>query len=188
MTDIEYKFVDIIISKIPVNTPFMYYPLVDNLLPQVRPELDDQTFFELSELLGNRKIDVRKFLLENDYITCVNESYPKDALTETGKKVKELGGHKKYLEYLEKQTRKNFIIDFPKNYWYIVTICGVLFGFFTDIFKDNLKNTKFQTSQQDTTQLYKTIEILRDSVQYMLHQQKETLNNQKNLLPQQKNK
>lgn len=186
MTEYEYILADLVICKMPINQPFSFNGMYHNILIEKHDKYPQQTINEIHKLIVSNTSSIRTFCLEQGYIKCIDFSLPKDISEPAGKKAKELGGHTQYLEYLKKQQRKSFIIDFPKDYWYIVAIFAALFGFFTDIFKDNLKNTKSQTSQQDTTQLHKTIEILRDSVQYMLHQQKETLYIQKNALSQPK--
>ena len=74
----------------------------------------------------------------------------------------------------QNKTKPN-ALEITNKYWYIWTPLIFLIGYFADIFKDDVKSSILKNKSQDTTQLHRTIEVLRDSVQELLHQPKETL-------------
>jgi hypothetical protein len=185
MTEAESILADLVIKKMPINKPFIHRTFCSDILRNELNNYSPEMLKQLSILSIEKSSNTRDFLLRNNYLKTYDAT--RDISTEPGQKAQELGGHKQYLEYLRKQNRKKFIIDIPKNYWYFITPLAFFIGFFTDIYKDNLKSTKSQTQPQDTIRLYNTIETLRDSVQDLLRQPKETLYIQKNVLSQPKN-
>lgn len=185
MTESEYLLADIILLKIPINTEINFIGVQRNALLNQSDNFNPDTLAEMNKIITSESSAIQDFLLREKYINTIPPGI-KHILSDKGEKAQIKGGHKPYLEYLKKQNRKNFITDIPKTYWYILTPLAFLFGLFIDFFKDNLKSTTLQKPLQDTTQLYKTIEILQDSVQYLLHQPKETLYIQKNVLSQSK--
>ena len=178
MTELEYIFADLVLSDIPVNTPFEYYNVQTHTLLNKKDKLDEKTFLQLSELIANRKIDVRKFLLENDYIKCVNESYPKDILTDiVGKKAKELGGHNQYVAWKAKQDRQENWSKIPAKKWLTILVFTNLFTAFVAPYILLLLQ---EPKSIEGLKLQQQIQALRDSVQRNLYQPKETLNIEKN--------
>ena len=178
MTELEYIFADLVLSNIPVNTPFEYYNVQSNTLLNKKDKLDEVTFLKLSELIANRKIDVRQFLLENDYIKCVNESYPKDILTDiVGKKAKELGGHNQYLTWKAEQDRQDKWSKIPAKKW-LTTL--ILTNLFTAFVAPYILILLQEPKSREGLKLQQQIQALRDSVQRNLYQQKKTLYIQKN--------
>ena len=80
---------------------------------------DSDTFPRLAQICNGYPTGPRDFLLDEDYLECVNSNIPTDKLTEKGKKAKDLGGHLKYKEWETEEKRKKRIEDFPKRRWWI---------------------------------------------------------------------
>lgn len=185
MTDADYILADLIIKKMPVNQPFNLTVFCSNILEGESLEnYNPETLQQLSNAALKNSSAARAFLLEKGYLKVCDASIPKDISTESGQKAQELGGLKQYLDYLKKQNRKNFLIEFPKRYWYIVAIGGFLVGKSWDYVFSDISTIQTKNELQDTSRQDKTIQALRDSVQVLLRQPKETLYIQKNPLIQ----
>lgn len=186
MTEAEYILADLIILKMPINQPFSVTGLYHNILLGKHDLYSQETIDQIHKLVISNTSSIRDFLLRQEYISVHDYRLPKDISTPTGQKAQELGGHKQYLAWKAKQDKSKRFENLPNKYWYIWTPLLFFLGYFADIFKDDVKSSILKNKSQDTSQLHHTIEALRDSVQELLHQPKETLYIQQSPLTQPK--
>lgn len=138
MTEIEIRVSDMVISRMP-------YRSAVNTLPFIRGIMNEGYAFPdeiRNQIAQVEEGNIRKFLLEQEYIEPVNHSIPSDELVAKGKKAKELGGHHAYVKWESEEKKKKDFEDFPKKKWHIYEpvkhiintvislVVGAIFGYF----------------------------------------------------------
>lgn len=122
MTDTELILADLFISKMTFNQPVNTYPFFSGLAKYIDSQkFDSKTYSELCQMTINygSVTEIRKYLLDNDFITVTNVLNPSDTLTIKGKLAKDKGGIKEYEKWEEEETKKKRIEDFPKRKWFV---------------------------------------------------------------------
>ena len=69
-------------------------------------------------------------------------------LSETGEKAKDLGGIAKYNNFINKENKKKSFQDFPKTYWFFITLITYLLGLSTPTIQEFLKKRILLKSTQ----------------------------------------
>ena len=121
-------------------------------------------------------------MLDNSYIKVHDARFPKDIADDPGKKAKELGGHQQYLTWKAKQDKQSNWETIPAKRWLTILVLTNLFTAGLPILIGLLQEPKSTKGSQ----LQQEIQALRDSVQELLHQPKETLYIRQNPLSQSK--
>jgi hypothetical protein len=93
----------------------------------------------LNKLIKDGYADKRELPETIDHLAFL--SNPIYFITFEGKMFLESGGYKN-------ERRKKWIIEFPKNYWWIIALIAFLIGFFGDISKEWLKQKILKPSQE----------------------------------------
>ena len=179
MTEAEYILADLVINKFPIHEPFTLDRVYNKILDWKHDQYSQTTLDELYNLINTQNPAIITFLLDNGYILVSEPRHPRYSVTEPGKKAKELGGHKQYLAWKEKEDKAKQRQNIPTKYWLVILV-------FTSILSPILVNKLTENKQVETTQQDKKIQALRDSVQLLLDRPKETLYIQPNPLSQSK--
>jgi hypothetical protein len=127
MTDSEKLLADLFIQRIPhehINT----IPYFGNILNEEdRTTYGEDVYNEMIELMVYSKTGaIRKYLLNNDYLTPIDKALPTDKISEKGKAAQKKGGIAKYEEWLIEEEERIRIEKNKKEfkdtwqYWVLV--------------------------------------------------------------------
>ncbi len=169
MTDAKYELADLLLLNFPIQTAVGTLAFMNSILASTRnytPEMANN----IQQLIIKGERDARLFLLQQGYLETVDHKIPQDKLTTKGEKAQLLGGHKQYIEWEEREKRKQAVEDFPKKKWWLYKplelsagfILTTILGFFLGYFKGSHDATKKeqvkiqspvqQSPQKDTAQ------------------------------------
>jgi hypothetical protein len=152
----ELILLDFALAKAPIGNTFRVHGLLYNASVGLQERYSEEIVKEVNRILISRSDAIRNLLLTEEYIEVVDPSTHLDKLTPTGKKAKELGGHKQYLEWEVKDIRRKNIEEWPKKKWYLYDPIKYLFFFALGwvlnylICTVPIKNENRQNQNQDT--------------------------------------
>lgn len=120
MNNYESALADLIIKKLPNNTPIRLQSFLSNILRDEVSNYDEDILNGMGNLiLGYKYHAAVRFLVENEYLDVVNEIMPTHKLNPKGNQAKKLGGVLAYENWEQNQERQKRIEEFPKKKWYI---------------------------------------------------------------------
>jgi hypothetical protein len=120
-----------------------------HLLDGKRDSLSEEMNLKINDALLYKVGHIQEFLMDEKYFRIENQTIGYVVLTEKGEKAKELGGHEKYKSWERKQNRKEWWVNAPKQFWWLLLIVGWAAGFFLDIGKEALKRKIWPVSTQE---------------------------------------
>jgi len=175
MPDYTQILADIALQGISINTPFRIQGPLYNVALKLEGKYTSDEVTEMAMITINRPAQIESFLLQQKYIEIIDPSTHLLKLTEKGEKAKDLGGHQQYLDWKIKEDKKNKWAEFPKRYWYWVSLATLVIGWFGNVLKDRVLLKSPPPSTPTQSQIKPTIKVVRDTV-YIYKIDNHTLN------------
>lgn len=171
LTETDLFIANQIIILAPKQVPFSIKDVARNILPN-KPVTDLNAFEEIilnTYTSENYYENIEIYLREKKYINPVKEPYLTDfwALSETGEKVKDLGGILNYENHLKKKEFWNNVEAFPKRFWFPIAVFGYILGLLTPTIQKVIeKRMKLEAAQPVDTVLKKSDTSIRSKIYY----------------------
>lgn len=152
-------------KSVPFNSSeFISLFSVMKMVPFESGQSKEAKIFALLSISQNiaEQVDI---LLKEKYIKKLLDNSDNYILTEKGEDAQDAGSIENYLKNVDNKKRKEWIKEFPKNYWYVMLLGGWLIGIVTQkyIINDVSKNEKKdKASRNDTIKSQQDIQEKND--------------------------
>jgi hypothetical protein len=125
VSEAELILLDFALSKAPIGNTFRVNGLLHNASIGLQERYSEETVQEINQILVSRSDVIRSLLLTEEYIEVVESSTHLDKLRPEGKKAKELGGHKQYIDWEQRENKRKKFEEFPKRKWPIYDLLKI---------------------------------------------------------------
>jgi hypothetical protein len=159
LTVAEYILADIVLLKIELNTDFRMQRYLHNVTIGLYDSHPEDICKEICEIVVSRNSIIEDFLRIQGYIKFTDPSTHLYILTQKGEDAQKCGGHKQYLDWVEKEKEKSKKGEIPKQntiiYDTIKIVIPLIAGIFIGRYACNQpsKTDNDQSKDQPKTQV-----------------------------------
>ena len=160
---------DLVLQKMPTDVQININGFIGgNLLVGVQDNYSPELYVEMVQLFQQRNSDIRKFLIDEEYVETIDHTIQRDKITKKGRKARGLGGHEAYKEWEAEETAKSIKeekkLTFAQKNWHWIAFVTLISGWVGDCGKEAIL-LKWQKPSIEVSKIQDTvIQTLYDTV------------------------